>query len=46
MNGQGQRVLEKRILKGICGSKRKELTGGWRKLRNEEFQILYCSLHP
>jgi hypothetical protein len=30
------RVLEKGVLQGILGSKRKEVTGGWRKRHNEK----------
>jgi hypothetical protein len=30
------RMFENRILRRICGPKRKEVAGGWRKLRNEE----------
>jgi hypothetical protein len=38
------RVFENRVLRGIFGSKRDELTGGWRKLHNEELHNLYASL--
>jgi hypothetical protein len=31
------RVFEKRVLRRIFGPKRDEVTGGWRKLHNEEF---------
>jgi hypothetical protein len=37
------RVFESRVLKGIFGPKRDEVTGGWRKLHNEELQNLYSS---
>jgi hypothetical protein len=37
------RVFENRVLKGIFGSKRDELTGSWRKLHNEELHNLYSS---
>jgi hypothetical protein len=37
------RVFEKRALRRIFGSERDEVTGGWRKLRNEEFHNLYSS---
>ena len=37
------RVFENRVLRGIFGSKRDEVTGEWRKLRNEELNDLYCS---
>jgi hypothetical protein len=35
------RVFENKVLRRIFGPKRDEVTGGWRKLHNEEFQILY-----
>jgi hypothetical protein len=35
-----RRVFEKRVLRGIFGPKRDEVTGDWRKLRNEEFHNL------
>jgi hypothetical protein len=34
------RVFENRLLRRIFRSKRDEVTGGWRKLHNEEFHIL------
>jgi hypothetical protein len=34
------RVFEKRVLR-IFGPKRDEVTGGWRKLHNEELHNLY-----
>jgi hypothetical protein len=34
------RVFENRVLRRIFGSKRDEVTGGWRKLHNEELH--YC----
>jgi hypothetical protein len=37
------RVFESRVLKGIFGPKRDEVTGGWRKLHNEELHNLYSS---
>jgi hypothetical protein len=37
------RVFENRVLKGIFGLKRDEVTGGWRKLHNEELCDLYSS---
>jgi hypothetical protein len=37
------RVFEKRVLKRIFGPKRDEVTGEWRKLHNEELNVLYCS---
>jgi hypothetical protein len=36
-------VFENRVLKRIFGSKKKEVTGGWRKLHNKELHNLYCS---
>jgi hypothetical protein len=35
------RVLENRVLRRIFGPKRDEVTGGWRKLHNEELHNLY-----
>ena len=37
------RVFEIRVLRGIFGSKRGEVTGEWRKLHIEELNNLYCS---
>jgi hypothetical protein len=37
------RVFENRVLRRIFGPKRDELTGGWRKLHNEELHSLYSS---
>jgi hypothetical protein len=37
------RVFENRALRRIFGPGRDELTGGWRKLRNEELHNLYSS---
>jgi len=36
-------VFENRVLRGIFGPKRYEVTGEWRKLRNEELNDLYSS---
>jgi hypothetical protein len=36
-------VFENRVLRRIFGSKRDEVTGGWRKLHNEEVHNLYSS---
>jgi hypothetical protein len=36
-------VFENRALRGIFGPKRDEVTGGWRKLHNEELHNLYSS---
>jgi hypothetical protein len=38
---QRLRVFEKRVLRRILGPKRDEVTGGWRKLHNEELHNLY-----
>jgi hypothetical protein len=37
------RVFEDRVLRRIFGPKRDEVTGGWRKLHNEELRDLYYS---
>jgi hypothetical protein len=37
------RVFENRVLRRICGTKRDELTGEWRKMHSEELHILYSS---
>jgi hypothetical protein len=36
-------VFENRVLKKISSPKRDEMTGGWRKLHNEELHNLYSS---
>jgi hypothetical protein len=38
------RVFENRVVRGIFGPKRNEVTGEWRKLHNEELKDLYS--HP
>jgi hypothetical protein len=38
-------VFENRVLVGIFGTERDEVTGEWRKLHNEEFHALYTSLN-
>jgi hypothetical protein len=38
------RVFDNRVLRGIFGAKRGEVTGEWRKLHNEELMI--CTAHP
>jgi hypothetical protein len=38
------RVFENRVLRGMFGPKRDEVTGEWRKHHNEEVNDLYCSL--
>jgi hypothetical protein len=35
------KVFEKRVLRRVFGPKRDEVTGGWRKLHNEELNDLY-----
>jgi hypothetical protein len=37
------RAFENRVLRSIFGSLRDDVTGGWRKLHNEEFSNLYAS---
>jgi hypothetical protein len=37
------RVFENRVLRRIFGPKRKEVTGEWRRLHNEELNDLYSS---
>jgi hypothetical protein len=37
------RVFGTRVWRGIFGPKRDDVTGGWRKLHNEELQNLYSS---
>jgi hypothetical protein len=37
------RVFENTVLRRIFGPKRDEVTGGWRKLHNEELHGLYSS---
>jgi hypothetical protein len=37
------RVFENRVLRRIFGPKRDEVTGEWRKRRNEELHDLYSS---
>jgi hypothetical protein len=39
------RVFENRVLRRIFRPKRDEVTGSWRKLRNEELHNLYSSPH-
>jgi len=38
------RVFENRLLRRVFGHKRDEVTGDWRKLHNEELNVLYP--HP
>ncbi|KAJ4450915.1 hypothetical protein ANN_02349 [Periplaneta americana] len=37
------RVFEHKVLRKICGAKRDEVTGEWRKLHNTELHALYSS---
>jgi hypothetical protein len=37
------RVFENRVLRRMFGMMRDEVTGGWRKMYNEEFHNLYSS---
>jgi hypothetical protein len=37
-------VFENRVLRGIFGPKSDKVTGGWRKLHNEELRNLYSSV--
>jgi hypothetical protein len=34
-------VFENKLLRRVFGPKREEVTGGWRKLHNEELHNLY-----
>jgi hypothetical protein len=36
-------VFENRMLRRVFGSRRVEVTGGWRKLHNEELHNLHSS---
>jgi hypothetical protein len=40
------RVFENRVLRRIFGPNRDEMTGGWRKLHNEELHNLYEYVSP
>jgi hypothetical protein len=37
------RAFENRVLRSICGTKREEVAGGWKRLHNEELHNLYAS---
>jgi len=37
------RVFENRVLRRVFGPERDEVTGDWRKLHNEELNVLYSS---
>jgi hypothetical protein len=41
--GRRLRVFQNRVLRRICGPKRKEVAGEWRKLHNEEVNNMYSS---
>jgi hypothetical protein len=41
--GHRLRVFETRVLRRMFGPKRNEMTGGWRKLHNEELHRLYSA---
>jgi hypothetical protein len=43
LSGIDRGVFENRVLRGIFGPKRDEVTGEWRKLHNEELHNLYSS---
>jgi hypothetical protein len=43
IKGGTERVFENRVLRRIFGPKEDEVTGVWRKLRNEELHNLYSS---
>jgi hypothetical protein len=38
-------VFGNRVLRRVFGSKREEVEGGWRRLRNEELHNLYALLN-
>jgi hypothetical protein len=38
-------VFEEKLLKNVFGPKREEVTGEWRKLRNEELRDLHFSIN-
>ena len=39
------RLFENRVLRGIFGPKRDEITGDWRKLHNEELNDVLLTKH-
>ena len=41
--GRRLRVFENRVLRGIFGPMRDEITGDWRKLHTEELNDMYSS---
>ena len=40
------RVFENRVLRRIFGPKRDGVTGEWRKLYNDELNLMICTAHP
>jgi len=38
-------MFENRVLRRLCGSRKDEVTGEWRKLRNEQLSDPYSSLN-
>jgi len=40
--GRRLKIFENRVWRRIFLSKRDEVTGEWRKLHNEELNVLYC----
>jgi hypothetical protein len=41
--GKELRVFENKVLRRIFGPRRDEVTGDWRRLHNEEINVLYSS---
>ena len=41
--GKEMRVFENKVLSRIYGPRRDEVTAEWRRLHNEEINVLYCS---
>ena len=39
------RVFENRVLRRIFGPKRDGVTGQWRKLHNDELNLMICTAH-
>jgi len=37
------RAFNRRVMSYMCGPKREQVTGEWRKLHNEELRHLFCS---
>jgi hypothetical protein len=42
--GHRLKIFEKRVSRKMFGPKRDEMTGGWRKLQNEELHEEWCLL--